>query len=162
MRLLIFLVSALGCAASLHAQSAAMDAAACERLAASLDLPNAKVTLAQPVTSHRFTPPAAPGAGAPPAALADLPPFCRVALTLTPSSDSDIKSEVWLPLAGWNGKFQQVGNGGWGGSIQYAALGPSCSAVKLTVYSEKAPDTGDARVVDQKVVQQIARDFASL
>lgn len=43
-----------------------------------------------------------------------------------------------------------------------AALGPSCSAVKLTVYSEKAPDTGDARVVDQKVVQQIARDFASL
>ena len=49
----------------------------------------------------------------------DLPAFCRVSLTLAPTSDSDIKSEVWLPLAGWNGKFQQVGNGGWGGSIQY-------------------------------------------
>ena len=43
-----------------------------------------------------------------------------------------------------------------------AALGPSCSAVKLTVYSEKEPDKGDARVVDQKVLQLIARDFAPL
>jgi hypothetical protein len=34
--------------------------------------------------------------------------------------------------------------------------------VKLTVYSESEPDKGDARVVDQKVLQQIARDFASL
>jgi hypothetical protein len=43
-----------------------------------------------------------------------------------------------------------------------AALGQSCGAVRLTVYSEKEPDKGDARVVDQKVVQQIARDFAPL
>jgi S1-C subfamily serine protease len=43
-----------------------------------------------------------------------------------------------------------------------AALVPTCGAVKLTVYSEKEPDKGDARVVDQKVLQQIARDFASL
>jgi hypothetical protein len=43
-----------------------------------------------------------------------------------------------------------------------AAFGPQCGAVKLTVYSEKAPDVGDNRVVDQKVVQQIARDFTSL
>jgi hypothetical protein len=27
--------------------------------------------------------------------------------------------EVWLPVAGWNGKFQAVGNGGWGGLINY-------------------------------------------
>jgi hypothetical protein len=43
-----------------------------------------------------------------------------------------------------------------------AALGPPCSAVKLTVYSENEPDKGDARVVDQKVLQQITRDFAPL
>jgi S1-C subfamily serine protease len=43
-----------------------------------------------------------------------------------------------------------------------AALGSSCSEVKLTVYSEDEPDRGDARVIDQKVLQQIARDFASL
>jgi feruloyl esterase len=96
------------------------------------------VTLAHPVTSHQFVPPATPGASASPAALTDLPAFCRVTLTLTPSSDSDIKSEVWLPLAGWNGKFQQVGNGGWGGSIQYAAL---ASALKRG-YVASSTDTG--------------------
>jgi feruloyl esterase len=117
-----------------------MDAAACERLAASLNLSNAKVTLAQPITSHQFVPPAAPGATAPPAALKDLPAFCRVSVTLTPSSDSDIKSEVWLPLAGWNGKFQQVGNGGWNGAIQYPAL---ASALRRG-YAASSTDTGHA------------------
>ena len=115
-----------------------MDAAACERLAAAVTLPNAKVTLAQPVTSHQFVPPTAPGVSAPPTALVDLPAFCRVTLTLTPSSDSDIKSEVWLPLAKWNGKFQQVGNGGWGGSIQYAALASALSRG----YAVSSTDTG--------------------
>jgi len=43
-----------------------------------------------------------------------------------------------------------------------AALGPSCGAVKLTVYSESEPDRGDTRVVDQKLLQQITRDFAQL
>src|SRR5436190_18260453 len=32
--------------------------------------------------------------------------WCRVALRLTPSSDSDIHAEVWLPAADkWNGRF---------------------------------------------------------
>jgi hypothetical protein len=43
-----------------------------------------------------------------------------------------------------------------------AALGSTCGAVKLTVYSENEPDKGDTRVVDQKVLQQIRRDFAPL
>ena len=43
-----------------------------------------------------------------------------------------------------------------------AALGPPCGVVKLTVYSENEPDKGDARVVDQKILQQITRDFAPL
>jgi feruloyl esterase len=29
-----------------------------------------------------------------------------MAATLTPSSDSDIKMEVWLPTRNWNGKLQ--------------------------------------------------------
>ena len=52
----------------------------------------------------------------------NLPAFCRVAATIRPSKDSDIKIEVWLPADGWNGKFQGVGNGGWTGSISYPAL----------------------------------------
>jgi hypothetical protein len=43
-----------------------------------------------------------------------------------------------------------------------AVLGPPCSAVKLTVYSENEPQKGDTRVVDEKVLQQITRDFAPL
>jgi feruloyl esterase len=129
---------ALSCSALLQAQKTALDVAACERLAQSLTLQNAKVTLAQPVTAGQFVPPSAPGAAAPPAAPTDLPAFCRVALTLTPSSDSDIKSEVWLPLSGWNGKFQQVGNGGWGGSIQYPAL---ATALRRG-YAASSTDTG--------------------
>jgi S1-C subfamily serine protease len=43
-----------------------------------------------------------------------------------------------------------------------ASLGLPCGTVKLTVYSEKEPDKGDARVVDQKILQQITRDFAPL
>ena len=122
MRTFTAFVCALACGALVHAQKASIDAAACERLASSLKLPHAVVTMAKAVTSGQFVPPAAPNASAPPAALTDLPAFCRVALTLAPTADSDIKSEVWLPLSGWNGKFQQVGNGGWAGSIQYGAL----------------------------------------
>ena len=86
------------------------DAATCEQLSASIKLTNAKVTATETVTSGTFMD------------QKGLPPFCRVQLTLTPSKDSDIRSEVWLPLSGWNGKFQQVGNGAWAGSIQYGAL----------------------------------------
>ena len=51
----------------------------------------------------------------------DLPAFCRVALTVKPTSDSAINVEVWLPAA-WNGKFNAVGTGGWAGSIGYPQL----------------------------------------
>ena len=97
------------------------DAATCDSLAASLKLTNATVVAARAITGGQFTPPAAAGAEAP-KAITGLPGFCRVELKLTPSADSDIRSEVWLPLSGWNGRFQQVGNGAWAGSIQYGAL----------------------------------------
>jgi leucyl aminopeptidase len=77
-------------------------------------LPNTKITAAQPVTAGEFTPPGRT------AGLKDLPPFCRVAATLTPSADSDIKVEIWFPLTGWNGKYRGQGNGGFAGSITCA------------------------------------------
>jgi hypothetical protein len=44
--------------------------------------------------------------------------FCRVAVTLNPTSDSTILAELWLPDADkWNGKFLGVGNGGFGGAV---------------------------------------------
>ncbi len=121
---------------SLDAQAQSVSAAACERLAASLSLPKSTVTSAKAVAAGKFTP---PGGGAAAAqAAAGLPAFCRVALTIKPTSDSDIKSEIWLPLAGWNGKFLQVGNGAWGGSIQYGPLGESLRRG----YAAASTDTG--------------------
>ena len=52
----------------------------------------------------------------------DQPAQCRVSVTLTPSTDSDIKMQLWLPLSGWNGKFMMVGNGGWSGAVPVAAM----------------------------------------
>ena len=76
-----------------------------------LSLPNSKVTVAQQVAPGTFTPGAT---GSPAPVFAKLPEFCRVAATLTPSSGSDVKIEVWLPATGWNGKFQAVGGKGVG------------------------------------------------
>ncbi|MGE3840131.1 MAG: tannase/feruloyl esterase family alpha/beta hydrolase [Vicinamibacterales bacterium] len=103
------------------AEGPALTPAACEKLATTLSLEKTTVTGAQVVAAGQFS---RPGMGAAEAGqAASLPAFCRVSLTLQPSADSDIKSEVWLPMAGWNGKFLQVGNGAWGGSIQYGPLG---------------------------------------
>ncbi len=95
----------------------------CESLA-TLSLPNSTVTLAEQVPAGSFTPPAplnTPNAS-PVKPLEDLPAFCRVAATARPAEDSEIKFEVWMPIAGWNGKFEGVGNGGWAGTISYGAM----------------------------------------
>ncbi|HTI67052.1 MAG TPA: tannase/feruloyl esterase family alpha/beta hydrolase [Caulobacteraceae bacterium] len=97
-------------------------------------LPNARVTSAQTMPAGSFTP---PGAGPGPAPRPVATAFCRVAVTLTPSADSDIKAEVWLPQA-WNGKFMEVGNGGWSGSITYAALADALARG----YASASTDTG--------------------
>jgi feruloyl esterase len=110
-------------------------AASCESLAA-LTLPNTSITMAQPVAAGAFSVPGARGGRG--NAMADLPAFCRVAATLTPSTDSDIKIEVWLPAANWNGKFQAVGNGAWSGAIGYAAM---ADALRRG-YATSSTDTG--------------------
>jgi feruloyl esterase len=117
---------------SAQRQPAAPTAAACAALS-SLELSNATITLAKLIPAGQFAPPAGRSD-----AYASLPSFCRVAMTLKPSVDSDIRSEVWLPLLGWNGKFQEVGNGAWGGSIQYAALAEGLKRG----YATASTDTG--------------------
>ena len=67
-----------------------------------------------------------------------LPAFCRVQATLKPSSDSDIKIEVWLPTANWNGKFRGQGNGGFAGEIDYDHLAWSI----MQGYATGGTDTG--------------------
>jgi feruloyl esterase len=89
-------------------------AGSCESLAG-LKLPNATITIATLVPKGRFVaPPEAQEHGIRTATFADLPAFCRVAATLTPSNDSNIMFEAWLPVSGWNESFK--GNWGLGGA----------------------------------------------
>ena len=115
MAILAGIFMAGGICSDIWAQAAA---APCEMLT-SLSLPNTRVTLAQNVAAGQFTPPE--GVRAVPV-FKELPSFCRVAATLTPSGDSDIKIEVWLPAAGWNGMLRPTGNGGWAGSIGFGEM----------------------------------------
>jgi Tannase and feruloyl esterase len=110
----------------------------CERLE-NLGLPDAKVSLAQAVAAGAFSPPPSPmpPMGSPPS-FKDVPEFCRVSIEATPTPDSDIKIEIWMPASGWNGKFRGQGNGGFAGMIDYPGLG---AAVKLG-YASAATDTG--------------------
>ena len=116
----------------------------------SLKLANTTITMAEPVPAGPFVQPGRAG-GPPPTATAPagrggapaapplmLPAHCRVAATLAPSSDSDIKIEVWLPSDGWNGKYQAVGNGGWAGVISYPAM---ANALREG-YATSSTDTG--------------------
>ncbi|HEY2660210.1 MAG TPA: tannase/feruloyl esterase family alpha/beta hydrolase [Caulobacteraceae bacterium] len=52
-----------------------------------------------------------------------LPAYCRVLVTARPTPDSDIRIEVAIPEAGgWNGRYLQVGNGGFAGTIPEASI----------------------------------------
>ena len=74
-----------------------------------------------------------------PGCASTLPAFCRVEATARPTSDSEIKFEVWIPpVEAWNGKFQGVGNGGYQGSISYAAM---ANALRRG-YATASTDTG--------------------
>lgn len=123
-----------------------LQAATCESLER-LSLPNTSITLAQTVAAGAFTSPDAGRPGAPPTAdFKQLPAFCRVTATLRPSTDSDIKIEVWLPLANWNGKFQGVGNGGLAGFIIFSSgrggIERGLSEALMRGYATASTDTG--------------------
>ena len=125
-------------AATLLCATNAAAATPCENLI-SVNLTNAKVDAAQMIAAGSFVQPGRGGGARGGANLfANLPAFCRVTATLVPTSDSDIKVEVWLPVSDWNGKFEVVGNGGWAGTIPYPALAAALAAG----YATAGTDTG--------------------
>jgi Tannase and feruloyl esterase len=65
--------------------------------------------------------------------------LCRVAGTVRPSSDSNINFEVWIPTdRSWNGKYEQIGNGGFAGTIWSSYLANAVSRG----YAAAATDDG--------------------
>jgi len=117
--------------------SAGMTRMSCADLQA-LPLPNAKIRAAETVAAGPFEVrrPGPPRADNPPL---QLPAHCRVEMVLTPTSDSNINVELWLPTQNWNGKFLAVGNGGWAGAIQ--GYGDMAAGLQRG-YATAATDTG--------------------
>ena len=95
----------------------AFAATACEDLA-KFHAPN--VTITQAASADSLT---GISSGLGQATLAT--PMCRVSGFLTPTRDSHIGFEVWLPPENaWNHKYEAVGNGGLSGALNYRAMLP--------------------------------------
>jgi len=125
---------AAGCAAQIGVSGlTSARAATCESLA-SLALPDTTITAAETVPAGPFKfgdvkPTFPPNRPAP-----ELPAFCRVVGVVKPA----ITFEVWMPLEGWNGKFEGVGNHGFAGDIPYMDMGPQL----VRGYAAAGTDTG--------------------
>lgn len=138
----LFLNSSLAFAAPANPASAQSTAQAssesCARLAG-IELPNTKITMAKVIAPGAFEGPPQVFSGADLSAFyKKLPEFCRIVAHAKPSADSDIPIEVWMPLAGWNGKLIGLSNGGFAGQIDFRSLGASIAKG----YAAAATDTG--------------------
>lgn len=123
----------------LVAVTAAAQTNPCESLS-SFSLSKTTITMAEMVPAGEL-PQAGRGRGG---ASLTVPAFCRVAATLKPSSDSEIKVELWLPAAGWNGNFEGNGNGGWTGSIAPATLAAGLQRGYAAAMSDLGHEGGSA------------------
>ena len=101
--------AALAVAGLLSAHASAARAGECGDLT-KLALPHVTVTSAKDVASTDLAHPA----------------YCKVLGTARPTSDSDIRFELLIPEgSAWNGKYLQVGNGGFAGTIpERQMIGP--------------------------------------
>jgi feruloyl esterase len=147
-------VALLLCLAVSRAE-AQTSAAACAALAQQ-SLPATTITSAQAIAAGSFTLPGSSNT------VGNLPPFCRVAGVIAPTAESQILFEVWMPLEKWNGKIAGVGNGGWAGSISFAALAEQLRRGYATSSTntghEAAPGLNMARFALEKPEQLV--DFA--
>ena len=112
--------AAMGLFASVAIASTPAMATPCTNLQSQV-FEHTTITSATDNTTGTFV---APGS----APITGLPAFCRVTATLTPTSDSAIKIEVWLPETTWNGRFLGTGGGGFQGIISYSALASGIQA----------------------------------
>lgn len=119
------------------ASTFAFGATTCERLK-SLSLPNTTITANESMLAGPYLPIGLPASAAQYAKI-QIPAYCRVAMVLTPTSDSHIEVELWMPVRGnWNGKYQAVGGGGWVGSFNFNGM---LNALQQG-YATSSTDTG--------------------
>jgi hypothetical protein len=102
-------------------------------------IPGASIIFADVVAAGAFAGPPTPSSGRDlTAPYKNVPAFCRVVTVAKPTSDSEIRIELWMPAAAWNGKLQGIGNGGFAGQIDYMQL----AAAVGKGFAVTATDTG--------------------
>jgi feruloyl esterase len=82
---------------------------------------------------------------------------CRVQGSIKPAATSNIKFEVWLPREDWNGRYQQVGNGGLAGSMDIFSLHEDIPSVFNAIrlgYAAGVTDDGTAEPGDPAAWQR--------
>src|SRR5712692_9806741 len=128
-KMVLAAVAAVLMACGAYGQEAPSGTKSCEGVA-QLELPGARILSAQTVAAGAFAPPpnVTPWLVGDPSFYKTLAAFCQVVVEATPSADSSIKIEVWMPAngqkdGGWNGKLQGQGNGGFAGEIGYRQMG---------------------------------------
>ena len=89
-----------------HSSSAANNCSDLRRL----QLPHTVITQAEPIPAGNFI--AADGIHY------TVPAFCKVHGVAIPTANSHINFEVWLPKNTWNGRFYQLGTGGFSGALE--------------------------------------------
>ncbi len=124
---------AVWCVVSMRVEVPVSAAGSCDGLM-SLKLPSTTIT------SAKVEPATVPDVKivTGPSRAVSLPETCRVAATLRPSSDSEIKMELWMPVSNWNGKYQAVGNGAFNGNINSGAM----TTALARGYAASSTDTG--------------------
>jgi len=63
---------------------------------------------------------------------------CRIRGITTPTAQSNIHFEIWLPLSEWNGRIEMIGNGGYSSQIRFDEL----AALARDGTAAVATDTG--------------------
>lgn len=84
---------------------------------ADVQLEQATIKAVTPVEAGTYNPPGTMQQ------LADLPAFCRIEAVATPTSQSEIHFELWVPEGeAWNGKLVTTGNGGYSPALSYGDM----------------------------------------
>jgi Tannase and feruloyl esterase len=126
----------------LSAQGVTLSHASCRGLS-NLRLLGAKIDRADVISDGTFEP--APVVGSPSrngSAITNLPIFCRVQGVAKPSEASEVKFEVWLPIASWDGRIEMIGNGGYSSAIFYPEMASLLRGGRIAVATNTG-HTGD-------------------
>jgi hypothetical protein len=138
---MVTIIRVLACLLVLHPSM--LLAADCSNLK-HLTIADAEITMAETVTSGELK---VDGVAAP---LRNLPAFCRVAGSFRPTTDSDIRFEVWLPEQGWNGR----GISGWATEASRVRSGMRSS---LLISSADSPSPDRIQAIRQRTPMRVGR-----